>query len=157
MPVSPGTGRICTLIGCESGFWLKVPVNLHFEQLRASTVTVCRNALCYSSSLATLAEPSGPDSGNRVTFPDPAQRDTLHTPLIHAEVRRAASGGYQLHVSYSPWASGELRNGDVYDVTLTDKRGRKPLKVHETVSYEVNQPNGPECPSTCLGIEIDKT
>lgn len=153
----PESGRVCSLIGCASGFSLKVRVGIRFEQLRASTVTVCHNARCYSSSLATLAEPPGPGSGRSISFPNPSQRDTLHTPLISASVWPAASGGFLFDVSYLPWSDGELQDGDVYDVTLTDAHGRRLVNVHEKVSYQLSQPNGPECGSPCHGVAIDRT
>lgn len=150
-------GRGCTLVGCFSSFTLKAPLTVSFEVLRASTASVCRNGTCYSSSLTALQESYPPDTSGSVRFPDPSRRDTQHTPLIQVLAERAASGGYQLQFSYEPWSTEAFHDGDVYDVTVTDGNGTKFVDVHETVSYELLQPNGPECGPTCGRAMIDRT
>lgn len=156
-PGPDDSGRMCTLVGCFSSFTLKAPLTVSFEVLRASTVSVCRNGVCYSSSLATLQESHPPDTSGSVRFPDLSQRDMLHTPLIQVLAERLASGGYQLQFSYEPWFTEEFHDGDVYDVTVTDEHGARFVDVHETVSYELFQPNGPECGPTCGRATIDRT
>ena len=156
-PQPDDSGRMCTLVGCFSSFTLKVPLTVSFERLRASTVFVCRNGTCYSSSLAALQESHPPDTNGAVRFPDLSRRDTQHTPLIQVLAERLASGGYQLQLSYEPWFTEEFHDGDVYDVTVTDDQGTKSVDVHETVSYELFQPNGPECGPTCGRATLDKT
>jgi hypothetical protein len=156
-PLPGESGRGCTLVGCFSSFTLKTSLPVSFEVLRASTVSVCRNGTCYSSSLATLQESHPPDTSGSVRFPDLSRRDTQHTPLIQVQAVRLASGGYQLQFSYEPWFTEGLQNGDVYDVTVTDEQGTRFVDVHETVLYETFQPNGPECGPTCGRATIDRT
>jgi hypothetical protein len=49
------------------------------------------------------------------------------------------------------------RDGDVFDVTLTNARGRKLVDVHQPVTYTVSYPNGsPQC-GRCMQAVVDKT
>lgn len=154
----PGdVGRRCTLAACTSGFTLRVPLTVSFQVLRASTVSVCRNTVCYTSSLATLEETHYPETIRAVRISDPSQHDPQNTPLIEFLAERLANGGYRLHFSYEQGSSENLRNGDVYDVTVTDEHGTKLVDEHETISYDAFQPNGPECSPTCWVATIDKT
>ncbi|WNG48377.1 hypothetical protein F0U60_32815 [Archangium minus] len=64
--------------------------------------------------------------------------------------------GFLLELSYGMWAPSGAQLGDVYGMTLTDEHGTKLVDLHETLSYEVLQPNGAECPAMCLRATIDK-
>lgn len=155
-PLPDESSHMCTLVGCISSLTLKTPLPVSFEELRASTVSVCRNSTCYSSSLSALQESNPPDTSGSVRFPDLSRRDTQHTPLIQVLAVRRASGGFQLQFYYEPWFTEELEDGDVYDVTITDERGERSVDMHETVSYERFSPNGPECGPTCGHVTIER-
>lgn len=148
--------QACTLIGCGPTFLLKVPLQVPFQRVRESTITVCLNQSCYTSSFEKLAEPPGPGSGSHISFPNLQERDATHTPLIDATVWPLERGGYRLDVSYMPWAM-DGKNGDEYTVLVVDKKGDKLVDVHEKVSYKISQPNGPKCGPTCRHVLIDKT
>ncbi|PTL82624.1 hypothetical protein DAT35_17675 [Vitiosangium sp. GDMCC 1.1324] len=142
----------CTLAGCSSGFELRVPIHVSLEKLRTSTVSVCHNTLCYTSGLETLGK-----TNNTIHFPDLSKRDAEHTPLIVVAVDQPTNSGLQLQLSYDTWSLKDVQDGDAYDVTLTDEHGEKFVEVHETVSYQTLQPNGPQCAPTCWRATIDKT
>jgi hypothetical protein len=119
-------------------------------QIQGSTLTVCRNQACFNASFAGWhAAPSGAGSGIP-PFPDPLQRDTLHTPLIEAVMSTETAGGFRLAVSYLAWSAAELQDGDIYDVTLTAGDGTKIVDSHQTMTYVISYPSGSkECGPEC--------
>ena len=139
-----GPGGICTAQGCGT------PVTLHskipavtVQELQSSTLRVCRNQVCFESSLAAWQSAEG--AGTPIpSFPDPSQRDTLHTPIIGAYVFTGA-GEFRLQINYTPWLTAELQDGDTYDVTLTASDGTKLVDSHQTVRYVISHPNGKDC------------
>jgi hypothetical protein len=136
----PGT-KVCTQIGCFSGFFVSAPhLALGMAQIQASTLEICRNGACLKSSLATW-------DGTQI-FEFPATTDAAHPERVRVSIFNE-EGGARFEISYSVGASGPLPDGDTYDVTLTAADGTTPIATHQVVSYARNQPNGPDCGPVC--------
>ena len=131
-----GKDRICTLIGCgPTGSW-RMPLDVPFEQIQASTLSVCKNGECTEIALAELEEPEAPGSGKGVS----AAMKGLMITLWNDE------SSLVLEVQWQNPPS--LADGDVYDLTLTDASGMAIATISETVDYVESYPNGPECDVT---------
>jgi hypothetical protein len=142
-------GLICTAIGCGPSLLLRsTTLALTAAQIQASSIAVCRNQECFSTTFASWQAPTVAGAGTSTDFPDVAQRDTTHTPLITA-IWWYETNGFRLDLEYIPWQTSDLHDGDVFDVTLTAGDGSKTLESHKTVTYTVSYPNGPDCGPEC--------
>jgi hypothetical protein len=146
--------KVCTLIGCSSGFFLRTQVDASLAQLRSSSLTLCRNDSCQSLSFAGIAEADGRIVPHRVSHPkndDIAKGQPRYEALVFPE----AEGGFRLDVTYSPASIAELKDGDSYVVTVQTGEGRKLTEIRRTVVYEELWPNGPSCPPPCRQARLD--
>ncbi|MFP2928275.1 hypothetical protein ACLESO_24370 [Pyxidicoccus sp. 3LG] len=149
-------GQPCTLIGCGAAMSMTRHVDASFEELRSSTMTLCRNEGCSTLSFAGFSEPDerGNITHNRVYFPRDGERRE-GTPLYDASVQPAPGGGFELHISFTAWSAAELKDGDVYAVSVVTSGGRKLVDVRRAVTYQESQPNGPKCGPACRTSRLD--
>jgi hypothetical protein len=132
----PFQTRACHLIGCSSGYFRTSELNNDAHALEQLSVKICKNGQCLTG---TLAPALGVGMGRAAWLGDhKVEVMVVTTP-----------SGYRLHVSYYG-GSGELHDGDRYDITASDQRGGELLATHETVHYFAHQPNGPNCPPICI-------
>jgi hypothetical protein len=140
---------LCTLVGCSPSLTLRSgTLAVTEQQIQGSTIRVCRNQVCFDSTFAGWQPPPEGGGSGIGDFPDVSQRDTLHTPLINAVVWRQADG-FRVDVSYRAWLTTDVRDGDVYDVTITMNDGNKLIDSHQSVSYVISHPNGEHCGPEC--------
>ncbi|WP_164020507.1 hypothetical protein [Pyxidicoccus trucidator] len=149
-------GQPCTLIGCGAAMSMTRHVDASLDELRSSTMTLCRNEVCYTLSFAGFSEPDerGNITHNRVYFPMHGEwREG--TPLYDASVHSAPGGGFELHISFTAWSAAELKDGDVYAVSVVTSAGRNLIDVRRAVTYLESQPNGPKCGPPCRTSRLD--
>ncbi|QSQ27502.1 hypothetical protein JY651_22445 [Pyxidicoccus parkwayensis] len=148
----PGRDKVCTLIGCIPGATWKKTVDVPLSVLRASTLTACRNDVCASIDLAGFSEEVGPGGypvRNFLQVPSngiPAKDQ----PHVSIGVFPVPQQGFELSVSYDTPPRAVLENGDVYAITIQTRDGRKLVDERSSVMYRISQPNGPDCPPTCM-------
>ncbi|MFP2906655.1 hypothetical protein ACLESD_16655 [Pyxidicoccus sp. 3LFB2] len=150
--VPPSGTFACTMIGCASQTVLVAVVDASLKVLRSSTLTWCLNGACHSLALKGLPEKLEPDGGpvdHEVQFPSYEKRADGQ-PILHARISPSPGAGFRLEARYAPWSDAELKDGDAHTVTVKTPQGRKLVDVSRTVKYSVSQPNGPNCPPTCL-------
>ncbi len=135
-PLSPG-GRGCTLIGCVNGAKLSVRIATSKETLLASAIEVCRNEQC---SVATVTEvPDSASSGAGGALVGPVQASFT--------VWGAEAGRFLVEVTAmgeGPYPYG-LKDGDAYELRVTDASGATLAEANATVTYAEGYPNGKEC------------
>ncbi|MFP2906458.1 hypothetical protein ACLESD_15620 [Pyxidicoccus sp. 3LFB2] len=136
-PVAPHepVAQACTLIGCDSRVTLETKVDASLDTLKSSTLTGCLNDACLSIPLG-----GSPPEEARV----PEQ------PVLTAAFDAHPAGGVLLTASYVPGSNAGLKDGDTYSFTVETPQGVKLVDVRRAVTYQVSQPNGPQCPPTCL-------
>lgn len=153
---SPPSGQLCTLIGCGPAMMLTRHIDASFEELRSSTMTLCRNKDCYTLRFANFSKPDehGNMLFNRAYYPMYGQQvDGM--PNYDASVFSAPGGGFKFSASFTPWSHGERKDGDVYAVRVVTSKGRKLIDVRRTVTYKESWPNGPQCGSVCRTSRLD--
>jgi hypothetical protein len=135
---------------------MKVKVDASFEELRSSTLTLCRNDSCHALSFKGLStpEPDGRIVNGRVYFPRFGEA-RVGELSYDAAVEPLAMGGFMLRMNYSPSSAADLKDGDVYTVTIKTGAGRKLIDMRQTATYEVTQPNGPECGPVCRQARLN--
>jgi hypothetical protein len=128
--------------------------------LRASAITVCRNAKCYSASLATR-EMLGLTRwrSSFVTFPQ--SRPDVPQPSITFRIT-ADPPDPRAKTPCDPWCNGEVQytrapgqanaDGDVYEVSLGTG-----ARIHDVARYTVWSRAGDVCegPLTCYRFEAN--
>lgn len=106
------------------------------DHLSNSGVEICHNGNCLSGNF-------GPWKGGFfLQFPDASA-----TPQGIAFVRKDATG-VSVNIGWGDVAT-DLADGDRYDVTWTASDGTILAETHQTATYTLDQPNGPQCPPTC--------
>jgi hypothetical protein len=139
----------CTDVGCPSSMTMNVPVVISYSDVRASTLTVCRNDDCFTGPLSGLPPTLLDHTGMGVLIPAVADADARSRCFVSVwsppriDVRCDSAG---------PQA---VMDGDRYRLTLTDATGAVVASVDRTVSYAVSFPNGEECGPTCHSTTID--
>ncbi|RKH08111.1 hypothetical protein D7V97_20440 [Corallococcus sp. CA053C] len=129
----------CTLIGCTTGMTLLMTADISREQLQASTLTICRNDVCYPTRLAGLRA--------GMQWPEPVGR--LGKPTMELQVQSLEEGVQGLLIYYLSNDDDGWKDGDVFVVTLKGGDGRSIVNFRGTARYQTVQPNGPLCDGTC--------
>jgi hypothetical protein len=115
--------------------------------IRASTISVCRNNECLTGSFSDLPPDSGAVAG--IMFANgPA---TTRTAWGIAFLR--SSG--EIDVTYDVSDVRDLHDGDLYTVTVTDASGTQHTAIEKNATYAVISPNGEDCGPICRHIELD--
>lgn len=147
--------RACSAIGCGSAVTIKTPLRATFPTIRASSIEVCRNAVCLSGSFATLTDPPSPGTGVGVSFPEPQTIDRDHTAHVDATISATGATGLQLEVAYWPWSMDDLRDGDLFELTVRDGAGRTVASASRSATYRTSYPNGKECGPVCRTATVE--
>lgn len=153
-PQSQGPGRVCCTAACGAIFEASFRPAIDDATLQGSTISVCRNAECFETTLADIALPTtGPGSGQGKWLVDAAEREQTHAPLINVTIwdRESPGAPRRLSLDYTPWASNDWHDGDVYDVTLKDGQGSVVVHQESAVTYAISQ----VCCSTCGRAVVD--
>jgi hypothetical protein len=123
------------MIGCNSGYFRRFPLNDEAHTLHRLVVEICQNGRCVNDTIVPQTK-NGMGNGGRIA------NDQVEVMVF------TVSSGYWLSVGY--YENATLHDGDRYDVIARDQDGRQLLASHETVTYVSFQPNGPHCPPTCM-------
>ena len=127
---SPPGKECCTAL-CFSDFEQSFAVDVDDARLRASTMAVCRNGNCFEMSLGEAV----PDSGT--AFGGVALSDGGSSDRERASVMVVKEDRTKLTVSYTLARTSDYRDGDVYEVTLTDAKGTVLHHRESAVTYDV--------------------
>jgi hypothetical protein len=143
------TSMNCSKVDCLPSMIMNVPLDISYSDVRASTLTVCRNDDCFTGPLSGLPPALQDDSGLGVLLPAVADADASS----HCDVIVDAPPKIEVECDSVPRQA--VVDGDRYRLTLTDATGTVVASVDRTVSYAVSFPNGEECGPTCHGTSID--
>ena len=128
----------CPAVGCAFGAMIRIT-----PAPKDAVITVCRNAKC-ASATSTGVNPS------------PFEGD------IYVQISRTGSDEWLLNAgmdikgsgSDSYFDLGSLKDGDVYDVRVTQD-GQTLVSRTATVTYTPRYPNGEACGEACKQADID--
>lgn len=137
VPISPGGGRACTLVGCANGAQLSIRVETTREILLGSTIELCRNEQCSRATPTSLPDSPGGGTGGPL-FGPVSGTFTVWGPSgawFPIDVRVNGSGAY-------PYG---LVDGDRYVLRVIASNGDKLAETSATVTYTESYPNGKEC------------
>jgi hypothetical protein len=143
----PSCSHDCTDAGCASGMNAHFTVPLFNDDIRASTLSICRNNDCLTGSFSSLPPDSGANVGIAFANGSVTSRTAWGTAILRP------SG--EIEVTYQVSDSRDLHDGDLYRVTVTDASGTPHTAIEKNVTYAVNFPNGEDCGPTCRNIELD--
>lgn len=141
---------MCCTAGCGPIFQTSWP-DFDDATLQTSKFSFCRNTECYEISLADVVLPS-PAGGIAVPF-DTSNRDETHAALVYLHIwgREEPGASRRLGLDYLPWASNDWKDGDVYEVTMTDGEGSVLAHRQEAVTYTTH----PVCCQICPTATLD--
>jgi hypothetical protein len=127
---------------------------MDFAALRALTAKVCRNALCFSTSLASLSDPpEGAGSGIDFNTTETGVGMTGDSISLFFTASGGRARGLEAH--WWPGSAAAMKDGDEYRLTLEAPDGSEVLAIQESVTYTESFPNGRECAETaCRHAEI---
>jgi hypothetical protein len=146
-------GRGCTLIGCAWTAVVLADVPGSWAEASAAMIVVCRNGVCQMGTLAgaVAAPPVGVGLGVPLHDSSPSDAGILAIPQVSLF---NAAGGVYLQASWP--ANLDVKNGDVYQVSVMSGSGETIVSLSETASYTVSTPNGPDCGPTCHSFTADR-
>lgn len=136
----------CTMIGCGPNFRGTLCLRAAISQIRAGTMTLCRNGRCSSGPLAPLVREALP-SFMHTSLPPPL---SVQLSLVKDD---DSSAQYTLEMSGN-WRDSDLKDGDVYDVSIRSADGRPILRTRRSLTSETTFPNGPVCGPACRSFVI---
>ncbi len=140
-----GQPGLCPNRECQPGFSLTTTLGLTASQLESSLLSVCLASQCGELLLTNVA----------------AVQDHAEIPYAR-ELSGALPGkvdleffsGFRLNVSVS-LASDQLRDGDVWRVTVTSTASVPAFAYEQAVVYEKTYPNGKACDANpCLRHDV---
>jgi hypothetical protein len=139
---------------------LDLPPTLSFGDLEPSTITVCRNDLCFSGAFASINAPPSPNTGVGIAIAsavdggvDGSAQGTGASALLMA----TQTGTFWLQVFWPLGLGGAPADGDQYKVTVVDGTGMDVITPFEkAATYDTSQPFGKECPTTCQNVVFDE-
>jgi hypothetical protein len=141
--------------GAAATIKLDLPPTLAFPYLATSTITVCRNDLCFMGAFATINAPPSPNTGVGLAISQAP--DGGKTMGANALLMATQSGTYWLQVFWPLGLGGAAVDGDKYKVNVTDGSGADVIAPFEkTATYDTSYPFGKECPTTCQSVVFDE-
>jgi hypothetical protein len=133
----------CVQSKCISGAWLHVPLATTASGLAGMSVSVCRNAECYSASLPALLPADS--TGASVFFPA--------TTTVGGNLWQQVDGSVVLDLEWHVDDASQTVDGDRYVVTLTSAIGVATTVLDKTAAYQATEPSPEECtPATRCSI-----
>jgi hypothetical protein len=146
----PFASMACTLVGCESGSEISVPVGLPFAELTSKTLEFCRNQACVTTSLAALTLPRSGSSTVLMAGETETSAETRGDSLeVSLDDRPASGSGLSLDLSHTIHDQRTAHEGDRYRVRLLGPDGAAISLFDKTARYVDNEPNGPDCGPVC--------
>lgn len=155
---SKNVGSNNCLAACPPAASISLPmIGVTDDQIRSSTISVCRNAECYTSPLASLGFTDA-GSSQVVQFPRSQTNDAPNEPIITVYLTNTAAlcPDRALNLNYEPWVDGQGNEGDTFDITLTSNGGDSPwLSVHIPATYQNTNVCGSACSSFKACVDND--
>ncbi len=136
--------KLCNMVGCNSGVELKIGTvsvaDVTPKDAATASIEVCLNKRCSPMSLQKL-----PSASAAVFLDGAAMGSDLE---MHATVDVAPADLVSVVVNVAGDATA-FKDGDVYHVTVKSADGRVLSDRSWSATYQITQPNGPECEPTC--------
>ena len=130
--------KICNEAGCKSGASMSINVQSTPGSLAGQTVTVCRNAECYSALLPTITSTS---SFSTFRFVDTTQ--------VSGELLALPDQSTRLLIEWRNMDEIQPPSTDRYTVSLADAAGTSSTLLDRTATYLKSSPNGDDCGPIC--------
>jgi hypothetical protein len=130
--------KTCTTANCTAGASMQIDMQSTASSLVGQTVTVCRNAECYS---AVLPAPPPANSTSPFSF--------AGTTSVAGEVWSLSDQTTRLDLEWLLPKDGQPPSLDRYTVSLTDGSGVSSTLLDKTAAYQKESPNGDECGPVC--------
>ena len=124
----------CVPSRCTSGALMTIPITSSAASLAGTTVTVCRNAECYTATLPDVPVAGG--GGTGLFFSG--------TTFVLGTLWQNASGSIGLDLEWH-LDSSQLQDGDHYVVTFTNAAGVVTPVLDKTATYTQLPPSPEEC------------
>jgi hypothetical protein len=141
--VCAGCSTPCSSVGCDSGAWLTIGFASPAATLTGQTVTIFRNAECYT---AVVPAPDVPRVGEPVPFPGAT---AVRGWLFSYEDQTSALELEWTLSNHSPQPPA----ADRYTVTLTDTAGTSTILLDQTATYS-KTPLGDHCGPICWSATL---
>jgi hypothetical protein len=129
-----GGDHPCVPSQCSSGALMTVPLTVSAAALSGTSVSVCRNAECYTAALPDVPAPAS--GGASIFFKD--------VSFVWGTISQAANLAIELDLEWHLDAS-QLQDGDHYVVTLTNPASIATVVLDKTATYSALAPLPGEC------------
>ena len=152
LPSPAPYGEVCAAM-CPEPFQAAFWPQIDDATLQKSTLSVCRNAECFSTTLAEIPLSTASDSGYGKEILCSQEREQSSAPLIQIIIwgRETPDEPRRMNVSYRPWIASDWKDGDVYELTLVDDKGTVFLHRQTTAAYAVTD----GCVGKCGTANLD--
>jgi hypothetical protein len=141
---NPAPGRMCTLIGCNSGATIYFDSPVSFAELQKSTANFCQNSKCFNIYFDNIKAPPQPETGLYG-----------HSDGNEANGMISTDKNGKIYIQLD-WGGETGTKNDTYSADLINSQGKSIYSVEKVVNYNVSYPNGKECGPTCYRGVIDE-
>lgn len=128
-----GGADVCIQVKCTSGAAMEIP--LASLPTSGTTVTVCRNAECYTAPLPEL--PGAEEASAGLSF--------AGATFIVGTLWQEANHSVGLDLEWRTGSAEAVVDGDRYVVTLTDPAGTTTAVLDRTATYALLEPSPEQC------------
>ena len=140
---NPGGG--CPTIGCLPEFQYRVLLPDSFDDPIEIQVETCRNDECLAVDLSIPRDAIGPGSGLGKSAP---AGELENSPRMTVTAWGTENDKLPIDIEFRLWSPGDVRDGDVYRVSISDAEGESLFGREIPVRYALEKPIPTAC-QTC--------